>query len=74
MENEESPLYADIGRATMNLLDALILAAYIEKLAEDDDTEMDAWLTVEARVSVRTMIDAAIDDVNTHYTKLLRNG
>lgn len=74
MVNEESPLYADIGRATMNLLDALILAAYIEKLAEDDDTEMDAWLTLEARVSVRNMIEAAMDDVNTHYTKLLRNG
>lgn len=74
MANEESPRYAAIGRATMNLLDGLILAAYVEKLAEDDETPTDLWTTLEAQVSVRIMLAAAIDDVNAHYTRLFRDG
>lgn len=70
-EKHYTELYSDLGGDAMNLIDALVLAAYMRGVAEQDETDEDAFLTVEATISVYNMIGAAVREINASYERLI---
>ena len=70
-EKHYTELYSDLAGDAMNLIDALVLAAYMRGVAEQDETDEDAFLTVEATISVYNMIGAAVREINAAYERLI---
>lgn len=70
-EKHYTELYSDLAGDAMNLIDALVLASYMRGVAEQDETDEDAFLTVEATISVYNMIGAAVREINAAYERLI---
>lgn len=70
-EKHYTELYSDLAGDAMNLIDALVLAAYMRQVAEQDETDEDAFLSVEATISVYNMIGSAVREINAAYERLI---
>lgn len=70
-EKHYTELYSDLAGDAMNLIDALVLASYMRGVAEQDETDEDAFLTIEATISVYKMIGAAVREINAAYERLI---
>lgn len=70
-EKHYTELYSDLAGDAMNLIDALVLAAYMREVAEQDETDEDAFLTIEATISVYNMIGSAVREINAAYERLI---
>lgn len=70
-EKHYTELYSDLAGDAMNLIDALVLASYMRGVAEQDETDEDAFLTIEATISVYNMIGATVREINAAYERLI---